>query len=100
MYHTQLGRFISRDPLGFVDGMNLDGAYFVPGAMGMHQIFSGCYQPYLSGGGREKNEMDQDHVFISYVSKQAASPENSPPDRRNFFRYVLKTIAAFMGIGR
>jgi RHS repeat-associated protein len=29
-YHAQLGRFISRDPLGFVDGMSLYRAYFVP----------------------------------------------------------------------
>ena len=29
-YHTQLGRFISRDPLGYVDGMNLYAGYFVP----------------------------------------------------------------------
>ena len=29
-YHAQLGRFISRDPLGFVDGLNLYRAYFVP----------------------------------------------------------------------
>lgn len=30
-YHAQLGRFISRDPLGFVDGMSLYRAFFVPG---------------------------------------------------------------------
>ena len=30
-YSAQLGRFISRDPLGFVDGMSLYRAYFVPG---------------------------------------------------------------------
>ena len=29
-YSAQLGRFISRDPLGFVDGMSLYRAYFVP----------------------------------------------------------------------
>jgi len=29
-YHAQLGRFISRDPLGFVDGMSLYRGYFVP----------------------------------------------------------------------
>ncbi len=32
-YSAQLGRFISRDPLGFVDGMSLYRAYFVPGGM-------------------------------------------------------------------
>jgi RHS repeat-associated protein len=30
MYETGLGRFIGRDPLGYVDGMGLQGAYFVP----------------------------------------------------------------------
>ncbi len=29
-YHAELGRFISRDPLGYVDGMSLYRAYFVP----------------------------------------------------------------------
>ena len=29
-YSTSLGRFISRDPLGYVDGMNLYAGYFVP----------------------------------------------------------------------
>jgi len=32
-YHAQLGRFISRDPSGFVDGMSLYRGYFVPGGM-------------------------------------------------------------------
>lgn len=32
-YPAQLGRFIARDPLGFVDGMSLYRAYFVPGGM-------------------------------------------------------------------
>lgn len=30
MYSAQLGRFISRDPFGYVDGMSLYRAYFVP----------------------------------------------------------------------
>jgi hypothetical protein len=30
-YSPELGRFISRDPLGFVDGMSLYRGYFVPG---------------------------------------------------------------------
>ena len=32
-YSPELARFISRDPLGFVDGMSLYRAYFVPGRM-------------------------------------------------------------------
>ena len=30
-YHAELGRFISRDPIGYVDGMNFYRAYFVAG---------------------------------------------------------------------
>ena len=32
-YDPNLGEFISRDPLGYVDGMSLYRAYFVPGGM-------------------------------------------------------------------
>ena len=32
-YHSQLGQFISRDPLEYVDGMSQYRAYFVPGSM-------------------------------------------------------------------
>ncbi len=32
-YHAELGRFISRDPIGYVDGMNLYRAYFVPNSV-------------------------------------------------------------------
>ena len=46
-YSPQLGRFISRDPLGFVDGMNLSRAYFAPGKVdpsgkGIATIAYGC----------------------------------------------------------
>lgn len=33
-YDVSAGEFISRDPLGYVDGMSQYRAYFVPGAMG------------------------------------------------------------------
>jgi RHS repeat-associated protein len=33
MYDDQLGRFVNRDPLGYVDGMNLYQGYFVPGGV-------------------------------------------------------------------
>ena len=32
-YHPTLGRFISRDPIGYADGYNLYRAYFVPGGL-------------------------------------------------------------------
>ena len=50
-YHAQLGRFISRDPLGFVDGMSLYRAYFVPGGLdpsGLDCI--GCKGNVITGG--------------------------------------------------
>ena len=52
-YHAQLGRFISRDPLGFVDGMSLYRAYFVPGgadALGLstfQKCLSDCIHNFL-----------------------------------------------------
>jgi RHS repeat-associated protein len=33
MYHARSGRFCSRDPIGYVEGMSQYRAYFVPGAM-------------------------------------------------------------------
>ena len=38
-YSAQLGRFISRDPLGFVDGMSLYRAYFVPDGVDPSGLF-------------------------------------------------------------
>jgi uncharacterized protein RhaS with RHS repeats len=33
MYHPTVGRFINRDPIGYVDGENLYAGYFVPGSV-------------------------------------------------------------------
>jgi RHS repeat-associated protein len=49
-YHAELGRFISRDPIGYVDGMNLYRAYFVPGTVdpnGTHTREE-CLQAYTT----------------------------------------------------
>ncbi|MFO0425215.1 MAG: RHS repeat domain-containing protein, partial [Planctomyces sp.] len=32
-YHDEIGRFVSRDPMGFVDGSNMYSGYFVPNAL-------------------------------------------------------------------
>ncbi len=45
MYSPSLGRFVSKDPLGFVDGMSLYRAYFVPN----HVDPSGKCWPCLGG---------------------------------------------------
>ncbi len=44
-YHAKLGRWINRDPLGYVDGMNLYGAYFVPGRVDPTGLQDGMLQP-------------------------------------------------------
>ena len=47
-YSPQLGQFISRDPLGYVDGMSQYRAYFVPGGMdpfGLEKLVA-----YFKGG--------------------------------------------------
>lgn len=54
MYSAQLGRFISRDPLGFVDGMNLYRAYFVPGGVdpiGLDKLLLPCPSRTSTGKG-------------------------------------------------
>ncbi len=53
MYDAKLGRFASRDPLGFVDGMSLCRGYFVPGGVdpyGTNSIM--LPPPNLSGPSR------------------------------------------------
>jgi RHS repeat-associated protein len=55
-YHAQLGRFISRDPLGYVDGMSLYRAYFVPGGvdpsgMAICKCISESWSGGMGGGG-------------------------------------------------
>ena len=41
-YSSQLGQFISRDPLGYIDGMSQYRAYFVPGAMDPFGTCASC----------------------------------------------------------
>ena len=44
-YHSNLGRFISRDPRGFVDGMSLYRGYFIPCGMDPSgQAKRGCFK--------------------------------------------------------
>jgi RHS repeat-associated protein len=51
-YDPALGRFISRDPLGFVDGMSLYRGYFVPEGVDPSGSFYGRYcGPFNKGGG-------------------------------------------------
>ncbi len=40
MYSASAGRFVSRDPMGYVDGMSLYRGYFVPGAMDSEGTFT------------------------------------------------------------
>ena len=45
-YDPQTGEFISRDPLGYVDGMSQYRAYFVPGAVDPTGFYSICDRAY------------------------------------------------------
>ena len=58
IYSAQLGRFIGRDPLGFVDGYSLYRAYFVPDSvdpLGLQQRYApGFGAPYTHGDGPDK----------------------------------------------
>ena len=74
IYSAQLGRFISRDPLGFVDGMSLYRAYFVPGGMDPSGYVSSVYLPryterYRPGGFRVRWDfpLDRDTDQNGYV---------------------------------
>lgn len=50
MYSAGLGRFVSRDPLGYVDGMSFYAAYFVPNLVDPTGTYGeGCCRPGFSG---------------------------------------------------
>ena len=48
-YSPDLGRFISRDPLGFVDGMSLYRAYFAPGHVDPNGLGDGFWEHSTKG---------------------------------------------------
>ena len=48
-YSAELGRFLSRDPLGTIDGMNLYRGYFVPGGMDPLGLFYWSWNEYYCG---------------------------------------------------
>jgi RHS repeat-associated protein len=48
MYSDKLGRFVSRDPSGYVDGMGLYGGYFVPNKLDYSGLISLNYSTYNS----------------------------------------------------
>jgi RHS repeat-associated protein len=59
-YHAELGRFISRDPIGYVDGMNLYRGYMVPNGVDPYGsqtnslcdgIYKRCLGAVLPSGG-------------------------------------------------
>jgi hypothetical protein len=64
-YSGSLGRFVSRDPLGYVDGMGLYGAYYVPN--------------HLDPGGHYKTGDDEDDEKCD--AKTGRREECAPPLR-------------------
>ena len=49
MYHSQLGRFVSRDPVGYGDGVSTYSAYFVPNRNDPSGLTIGPIYLYLRG---------------------------------------------------
>lgn len=72
MYSTELGRFVSRDPLGYVDGYGLQGAYFVP--------FDA--DPF---GQTIKSRCPLD----SYLDSQSVAYHRIGPDSQGYYWYML-----------
>ena len=60
-YHAELGRFVSRDPVGYVDGINLYRGYFVPGGTdpeGLITVRCHCYSSWQTGTGPYTNVIE------------------------------------------
>lgn len=72
-YSAQLGRFISRDPIGYVDGMSLYRAYFVPRAVDPWGLLTklGFHPPR-----QEEYHNDSDKVTKTYCDVAAKYPDN------------------------
>jgi hypothetical protein len=122
-YHAELGRFISRDPIGYVDGMNLYRGYFVPaetdpsGEVVVTYLKAGLLNPKcpppIRGIRRYKFAVSgnwpcrgQIGVFVQRVTVKCvlAGCKNNPPNIHESFVYWEafrvrkgKTIADFAG---
>lgn len=87
MYDPALGRFISRDPLGYVDGSSLYAAYFAPNALDPWGLMSEACQGYwkamivamgrvqaivtpLQGGDRECLTESEEEQLAYYLKSQ------------------------------
>ncbi len=87
-YDPNLGEFISRDPLGYVDGMSLYRAYFVPGAVdpsGLACNDNGGRYQYISGRGffssfthEDLNDKDLRSRFYGFWNPDETKFENKP----------------------
>ena len=76
-YHPQLGQWINRDPLGYVDGMNLYGAYFAPGKMdplGLLQDISETREAYL----REELDLNVIDGLLNPISSWVVMLSDNP----------------------
>ena len=81
-FHAQLGRFISRDPLGYVDGMSLYRAYFVPGGVDPIGLKAApCQGPCKDGKGKDPDDFTrlccpEKMMKITVKRKKTKSPKN------------------------
>ena len=87
-YHAHLGRFISRDPIGFVDGMSQYRGYFVPGSVdpsGLKIKKCKCSRvPWSSSTNRAGNPTNvrTSYVFTTGSCQSACCSGFKPGSRR------------------
>jgi len=77
-YSPKLGRFIQRDPLGYVDGASLYGAYLVPNLVDPTGTKTKC-TPKLVSGGYEQHNIYWGKTWRLYLYSWA---DGSPTDSR------------------
>jgi len=86
-HSTLIGRFISRDPIGYVDGMNLYAAYFLPNEAdpdGTRVRIPGTTQALGSGGTPYQQEINCKHphkcatVTVKGVMSARGGSEGGP----------------------
>jgi RHS repeat-associated protein len=79
-YDGELGRFIGRDPLGYVDGMSMYGAYFVPKGTDPYGYFE-CPSSSCSDGSPDvysETVYENEQIHWKAISIQGTVPIKYP----------------------